>query len=176
MIPLISMYVVYLKKWAGKTLNRLIYEDRKRGINYLDDKIPVAVYSNFMSNFAVSRREKGLSFLLTAGTKLLWIVLFADNQWLCAHIFIHIYVCRYVHLYTYTHRAKTKEMLTFSPAFQQSPLTRSLSELHLSSSAILHACVNRNTMWELQCQNNTLVSSISLPSFCRDANAFINIF
>lgn len=103
LIPLVSMYLVYLNKWAGKTPNKFIYEDRKeRGINNLYDKTPVPVYSNFMSNTAFSRGEKGLSFLLTADTKLLWIVLFADNQWLCVHIFIHIYVCIYVYLYTHT--------------------------------------------------------------------------
>lgn len=98
LIPLVSMYLVYLNKWAGKTPNKLIYEDRKkRGINNLYDKTPVPGYSNFMSNFAFSRREKGLSSLLTADTKLLWIVSRANNQSLCVHIFIHIYMYIYTH-------------------------------------------------------------------------------
>lgn len=97
-----------------------------------------------MSNIAFSRGEKGLSFLLTADTKLLCIVVFADNQWLCVHIFIHIYVCIYVYLHTHTQSQEKAD--SNLPAWPfNSRLTRSLSEPHLSSSAILHTCVNRNT-------------------------------
>lgn len=78
----------------------------------------VLVYSNFISNFAFSRRGKDFLFLLTADTKLLWIVLFADNQWLCVHIFILIYV--YVYLCTHTHTQSLWIYYVFFPSPQKS--------------------------------------------------------
>lgn len=79
------------------------------------------------------------------------------------HVSIHI------HVYLYTHGAKAKQALTFSPASRPPH-----KEPRLSSAVVLHTCANRNTKRELQPQNNTLVSPVALHSFCRDANTFIN--